>query len=466
MNEIDRIKSLITGLQRTQPRIYEAFSAITKALDKLDINLDAVKSEIESIPGSGLPIAPNVLIFTYQLTRRNVVLRWEQPDLSIFHYEIRRGGSTWENSVHLLKTATLSAVFDPLPIGLTRYWIKGIDFEGNVSEIALSLDVNIPAISSFNLNAVVIDNNVLLSWTIPTSTWDIQYYDVYREQTLVGRQDGTFAIVFETSGGTFLYRVIPVDLAGNRGPEASISVAVRQPPDFDLIAQALDDLSGTKVNTIINNRLLANINLTQTWLEHFEINLWQTIQEQIDAGYPIYIQPTPNVGSYERIFDFVGVFDDVILNLSWSQNPIAGTMTVSSAMSTSIDGVTYTTPVSGRSLYVESLRFVKVKITFTGADPTALLEFYDLRVDLNVKSEIDGGQINADKDDIGGTLVLFNKVFKDINSITVDADSIEPLYIIYDFLDIPNPTGFKVLVYDSSAKRVDYLVSWKARGIT
>ena len=290
---------------------------------------------------------------------------------------------------------------------------------------------------------------------------------MYREQTLVGRQDGTFAIVFETSGGTFLYRVIPVDLAGNRGPEASISVAVRQPPDFDLIAQSLDDLSGTKVNTAIyGNRLLANINLAETWLEHFEINLWETIQEQIDAGYPIYIQPTPNIGSYERIFDFGGVFDDVILNLSWSQNPIAGTMTVSSAMSTSIDGVTYTAPISGRSLFVESLRYVKVKITFTGADPTALLEFYDLRVDLNVKSEIDGGSVNADKDDVGGTLVLFNKQFKDINSITVDADSIEPLYIIYDFLDVPNPTGFKVLVYDSSARRVDYLVSWKARGIT
>ena len=112
------------------------------------------------------------------------------------------------------------------------------------------------------------------------------------------------------------------------------------------------------------------------------------------------------------------------------------------------------------------MRYVKVKITFTGASPTALLEFYDLRVDLNVKSEVDSGQVNADKDDVGGTLVLFNKVFKDINSITVDADSIEPLYIIYDFLDIPNPTSFKVLVYDSSGKRVDYLVSWKARGIT
>jgi len=467
MNEIDRIKSLITGLQRTQPRIYEAFSAITKALDKLDINIDAIRSELESIPEGGLPIAPNVLIFNYTLTRRNVVLRWEQPDTSIFHYEVRRGGTSWETSSHLLTTATLSAVFDPLPIGTTRYWIKGIDFDGNVSELALPLDVNIPAISTFSLSAVVIDNNVLLNWTIPTSTWDIAYYTVYRESTAVGRQDGTFAIVFETAGGTYTYRVIPTDLAGNIGPEATISAVVRQPPDFDLIAQGLDDLSGTKVNTMIyQNRLLCNVNLVENWLQHFETNFWTTIQQQIDAGFPIYIQPTPLTGSYTRIFDFGGVFDDVILNVSWSQNPIAGTMNVASKISTSIDGISYTTPVTARSIFVESMRYAKIEMTFTGTDATALLEFYDLKIDLNVKSEIDSGQANADKDDIGGTLVLFNKAFKDVNSITVTADSIEPLYIIYDFLDIPNPVSFKVLVYDSSGKRVDYFVSWKCRGIT
>jgi hypothetical protein len=466
MNEIDRIKSLITGLQRTQPRIYEAFSAITKALDKLDINLEFIKSELEAIPEGGLPIAPNILIFTYELTRRNVILRWEQPDLSIFHYEIRKGGTSWETSSHLLTTATLSAVFDPLPVGTTRYWIKGIDFDGNVSELALPLDVNIPAIGTFSLSAVVIDNNVLLNWTIPTSTWDIAYYNVYRETTLVGRQDGTFAIVFETSGGTYLYRVNSVDLAGNIGPEASISAIVRQPPDFDLIAQGIDDLSGTKVNTVIyRNRLLANINLTELWHEHFEVNSWTTIEQQIEAGYPIYIQPTPLIGSYYKIFDFGAVFDDVILNVSWSQNPIAGTMNVSCRIATST-GTTWTPYVYGRSVFVESMRYVEIYITFTGATPEALLEFYDLIVDLNVKSEIDSGQVNADMDDVGGTLVLFNKAFKDINSITVTVDSIEPLYAIYDFVDVPNPTGFKVLVYDSSGKRRDYFVSWKARGIT
>jgi hypothetical protein len=467
MNEIERVQSLITGLQRTQPRIYEAFSAVVRAMNILDTDLERIKAEIEAVPIRGLPIAPNVLIFTYEFTNRNVILRWEQPDLSIFQYEIRKGGNSWETSSHLLQTATLSAVFDPLPVGTTRYWIKGIDFDGNVSETALPLDVSVPAIGSITITGTVIDNNVLLSWSIPTTTFDIAYYEVFRDTTPVGRQDGTFAIIFETVSGTYLYRVRPVDWAGNIGPEASVSVQVRQPPDFDLISTGIDDLTGVRVNTIIyRNKLLANVYESHTWLQHFEINGWTTIQQQIDATYPIYIQPTPLVGTYEKIFDFGGVFNDVIVNLSWNQTTLAGTMNVASAISTSTDGITYTTPVNGRSLFSGSLRYVKVKMTFTGTTPHALLEWYNLIVALNVKSEIDGGQIYADKDDVGGTVVVFNKAFKDINSITVDADSIEPLYIIYDFIDIPNPTQFKVLCYDSSGQRVDYLISWKARGIT
>lgn len=203
-----------------------------------------------------------------------------------------------------------------------------------------------------------------------------------------------------------------------------------------------------------------------SWGAHFTDNGWTTIQDQIDAGYPLYLQPAPLVGTYEKIFDFGAVFDNIIINLSWNSNQIAGSTTIGTTIATSTDDVTYTTPVSGRSLFSASARYVKVKVTFTGATPHALLEFYNLVVGLNVKSEVDSGQVNADKDDVGGTIVLFNKTFKDVNSITITADSIEPIYPIYDFVDIPNPTQFKVLIYDSSGQRVDYLVSWKARGIT
>ena len=62
--------------------------------------------------------------------------------------------------------------------------------------------------------------------------------------------------------------------------------------------------------------------------------------------------------------------------------------------------------------------------------------------------------------------MLLNKAFKDVDSINVTpTKTIEPLTIIYDFVDIPNPTSFKVLVFNSTGVRVTAEVSWQVRGI-
>lgn len=271
MGDVDRARSLINGLQLKQPRLYEALQAILGKLDDLDTSIATVRSTLTSIPGTGLNIAPNVTVFTYRLTRRNIILEWEQPDTSIFAYEIRTGGTNWDNASSILRTSTTSAVFDPLPIGTTIYRIKGIDFDGNVSQDETVLVVEIPIIGNITISSSVIDNNVLLSWTEPDSTWLIDYYEIRRDTNLVGTQKGTFAVLFENIGGEFIYKIKAYDIAGNSGPEGLITIEVRQPPDFDLIATGVDaNLDGTKVNAIeYNGRLLVNVNLTKTWSEHF-----------------------------------------------------------------------------------------------------------------------------------------------------------------------------------------------------
>jgi hypothetical protein len=194
--------------------------------------------------------------------------------------------------------------------------------------------------------------------------------------------------------------------------------------------------------------------------------IWQSIQDQIDAGYPIFIQPTKLVGTYERVFDFGTILNTLIINLVWNQNQIEGSTSVVSEIAYSTDNITYSSYIAARSLFVSSMRYVKVKFTFTSIDRKSLLEFYNLVINLNVKVETDSGSIIADEDDVSGTVVTFNKTFKDINSITVSADSVTPITVIYDFVDVPNPTSFKVYAFNAAGARVTYLVSWKARGIT
>lgn len=116
------------------------------------------------------------------------------------------------------------------------------------------------------------------------------------------------------------------------------------------------------------NVLIAIVNTNETWEEHFVSRGWESPQDQIDAGYEYYIQPTLESGFYEEIIDFGIVYSNVIVNVDFSQTVVFGGVVVTTKISTSEDGVTYTTAVVGSSLYVASLRYVKVRLEFLASE--------------------------------------------------------------------------------------------------
>lgn len=94
-----------------------------------------------------------------------------------------------------------------------------------------------------------------------------------------------------------------------------------------------------------------------------------------------------------------------------------------------------------------------------------LIEISNLTIRLDVKRENDGGTVNALSTDVSGTVVTFNKPFKDIETITVSVKETTRYFAMYDFVDIPNPTSFKVYVFDAAGVRASKVVTWAARGI-
>lgn len=94
-----------------------------------------------------------------------------------------------------------------------------------------------------------------------------------------------------------------------------------------------------------------------------------------------------------------------------------------------------------------------------------LIELSNLTIRLDVKRENDGGAVNAVSTDVSGTPVFFNKPFKDVESITVSVKETTRYFAMYDFVDIPNPTNFKVYVFDNNGVRASKVVTWAARGI-
>lgn len=63
-----------------------------------------------------------------------------------------------------------------------------------------------------------------------------------------------------------------------------------------------------------------------------------------------------------------------------------------------------------------------------------------------------------------GSIVSFNYAYLDINMIQVAYGSITPGIAIYDFVDIPYPTSFRVLLFDTTGNPITGNFSWSAKG--
>jgi hypothetical protein len=101
---------------------------------------------------------------------------------------------------------------------------------------------------------------------------------------------------------------------------------------------------------------------------------------------------------------------------------------------------------------------------------TELAKITNIRLKLDVKNLRDAGGGTVSNATTGAA-VTFNKSFKDIRSIVVTAarnDTDMPTGV-YDFTDVPNPTGFTVFLYATkganAGNRITGDFSWSAEGI-
>lgn len=204
-----------------------------------------------------------------------------------------------------------------------------------------------------------------------------------------------------------------------------------------------------------------------TWEGHFLDRGWNTPQDQIDAGYPIYAQPSNSSGSYTEIFDYGLVFASAIFNVDWSLEVVVlPDISIQPSWEFSSDLISWSAIQFGRSAFGVNVRYVRLKLAFSSADDHALAWLSNLHIFVDVKHEMDSGRVVASEFDIDGTVVHFNKAFKDVDSITLTVESDTPITAVYTFLDVPNPPNFAVFVFDTAGIRTTFPVSWKARGIT
>lgn len=419
------------------------------------------------IPG---PSTPSVMS---AVSGANIVFNWTDvtSQFAVDHYEISYG-SSYGSSTLLASPRSTTHSLVPDWTGTRKFYFVSVDIASNKSlPFELNVNVDTPGIPQ-NLNEQVIDNNVLLRWSPPIyGTLPVSRYKIFRGDDIntadeIGDVNGTFFSIQEAAGGAYTYLVQPLDSSLNAGLHSSITVTLRAPNDYEL----LDSFELETFDTLSNvyddpgGFFLGPVNTTETFQEHFDDNSFVTIQDQIDAGYPVYAQPGLLTGYIEQEIDLGAELSSGMIHALWNQSTIDGIVSIDPTISFSDDGMSWT-DISAADVLASDFRYIKLRLDWNATDETGIAMVSNVRLKVDVKIDTDQGRITANSGDSGGTTVTFNKEFADIKSITVSANSTTDVKAIYDFTDVPNPTSMKVLVFDTAGSRVTREVSWNVRGV-
>lgn len=225
-----------------------------------------------------LPININQSTFTSDfgnsLTDASLSLKWEAvtPVFGLDYYEVR-----YDSEV--IKVSSTSLDILPLPInwiGNKVFTVRTKDLIGNIST-GTSITVNKQKPDAITYyNAQVIDNNVMLYWSLPTRTSlpiaavRVKKGTSWASAIPVGDKTGTFTTIFEQTGGTYEYWMAAVDTDRQEGPPISFPVTVSQPPDFIFNGSQTSIFDGTFSNAMVSSgNLVLPVNVAEAYDAHF-----------------------------------------------------------------------------------------------------------------------------------------------------------------------------------------------------
>jgi hypothetical protein len=176
--------------------------------------------------------------------------------------------------------------------------------------------------------------------------------------------------------------------------------------------------------------------------------------------------PSTTTGQYYEDINYGTVLAGTKVTTTLTSNVIAGATTITPSISVKkLIGDAWTVYAGVSSVFATNFQYARLQYDFTSAGGDDLLQITGLNVRLDSKLRNDSGNGTANAADSGGTVVNFTVSFVDVDSIAVTPLATTAVTAVYDFVDVPNPTSFKVLLFNSAGTRVSGAFSWSARGV-
>lgn len=311
-----------------------------------------------------VPTSPtfNAAVFAdTSLTNATVTISWSAitPTFGLYGYEL-----TYGSTVQVINTTSITLLAN-WGVGDRIYSLKTIDNLGNKSTaITQTVTKAGPSVVT-NFFAKVIDNNVLFYWVPPVkTTLPIDHITIvkgatYATGTSIGDKTGTFTTILEQTGGTYTYWIAAIDTDGQIGTAVSLTATVAQPPDYIFNAQYSSSFTssylgsvGVNTNTLIDSGgAILPVDTTSSVTTHYTggSRVWASPQDQINAGFPVYIEPATTSGFYEEVFNYTKSLASSQITLSYS-GTIIGAPLITPTLSTAPAASTGAGTVSNTAL--------------------------------------------------------------------------------------------------------------------
>lgn len=441
------------------------------------------QSSSETLLGKTAPPS-DVSNLTVESDGASIVISWDAvSDLDLFEYIVRVKSSpatTWGDATEIGRVKT--NFFRYLPgYGGTQYWmVKAIDTTGNESdtETVTSYTIQNPGIAT-NLEAETYGNIVILRWDEPTiTTYNIKSYSIYRstqaqsysDAEYIGQTSSRNFVVREQAAGDFTYYLVTLDIRlASSASQASVDATTVEPTTYKAQSDNTEEspFSGTLSNMIEKDgALLANV-ADETFEEHFTNNSANSFQDLIDDGNTYILEPRPGSSYYEYVHDTgINIERGRITASLTTENNGQNIPLVLHTISVSADGVTYS-DYNNVTRLASNFRYVKHRVSTTNLVGDELFEIEEISLDVDAEPKFDDGTATIDAADTSGTLISFNEVFADVQSITANplqTSGFSSLSTIINFVDAPNPTSFRVLLLDKDDSLTSGTITWQARG--
>jgi hypothetical protein len=358
-----------------------------------------------------------------------------------------------------------------LPVDITSTYEQ--HFTNNRVVTASALDLNSwtkSGAASFTANATDDKNGNVMAFTLgPTTTGDAnlskvvsgltastQYNFSIELRQRAGKGDGLVNLLIKSADGVTTYFTASVTATASWVRYTVTGTLAAGVTSVQLVVDPTTN-SG-------NSGFLIDLNNPQIATGATPLPYWGTPQDQVNAGFPLFIEPGALSASYTEVIDYGTHLPSTKFTVTPTTVIMDGAPGLSCDIQVSLDNVTWVDYPGVFQTFVTNFRYAKVQITATGAGAD-IMKFTNLNIRFDVKQKTDGGIVPCLSTDVGGTKAYFTAGFIDVQSLTVTGQGTVAAFAIYDFVDVPYPDHFSIYLFDKNGNRLSGNASWAARGV-